>query len=579
MAASRTTADYDLISLRTIRAANPLPYPAYTTLVSDGQGGTYWSTLSSPMAYVSAFKTISFSPGSRFVADASFNSFSYMAGTGIQFIPVDTNVSQINANLFAQIGVPGESNLSSGLNAVDFSTFFFSSLGNTIFTTDEQTNTITYEIRHPFFKTSNATLPLNDSVSTVSLIGSNSIILNTSILSGSYTVGVSISSFTSKEFGQFSDNLSTYTSMFASSMASSLTTFPVYSTGLRLTSTATAIAISTFNVSTTNLYKSIQGNISSLSTRTSQTYASVNGGVFGLSTLLSQLMVANTIQSTNSIFSQQFFVTSNLRQKNAISTLNDLSNYTSSQIMSSFLLRITKNNLFSTTLNLQSTLAGTSSYIQTTEGTYTSSFSTQMMTTFSAFLQSTPRYINIYSTPAYTVYSSVQTAYGTNYDLVLSTCEFSLSSFVKYLTPVSRVFIEYSPCYAFTNLYTSNTSTNLYQLSTFITHHGRFVPNAAFPDYMNPLQVYNRASRIEISTGYLAKYNSSTYIFNHLHSSIMYVDSSQVRINSFNPLGGAILPSQYLTDCGLNLTTRAEWMNYTSPTNALSIFIHNATAM
>ena len=56
----------------------------------------------------------------------------------------------------------------------------------------------------------------------------------------------------------------------------------------------------------------------------------------------------------------------------------------------------------------------------------------------------------------------------------------------------------------------------------------------------------------------------------------MYVDNSKARINVFNPLGGSVLPSRYTTDCDLNLYTTTMWTNYTPPTNAINLFIHNA---
>jgi hypothetical protein len=529
------------------------------------------------MAFVSAFKKVVFSPVSVHIADASFNNFSYAAGRGIEIadLSAPAAASKIQANVFTEIAVPGLATLSSGQAAVAFSTLYLSSLGNTLFTTNPSTNTLTYEIRHPFFKTGSTRLPLNDTISTVSFVGSNIFLLSTSRVSGNYMIGVGVSSYTSTGFGTFFENVSTYNSMFQSTMASSLTTYANYSTAVQTDTPIFINSISSMYASTLLVKADAELSLSTFSTATVQFYTDIYTSVSSFSTSLSQRMEFTTTASTNSIFSQPFFVYPNQTTKdNAIYTLQQLSNSMSSQIMTVYPLFITNTQLTSTTLNLQSTLAGTSSYVLSAEGSYASTFSTQMTRMFS-----TPLYMNIWSTPAYTVYSSLQLAKGRNYDVLLSTCEFSLSSFAKYLTPVSRVFIEYSPCYTFSNLYTSNTSTNLYQISTFLTHNGYPVPNAAFTDYANPRDPYTKASRIEISTGYLAKYNSSSYVFQHFHSSIMYVDSSRVRMNVFNPLGGSVLPSRYMTDCGLNLTTTAQCMNYTSPTNALSIIIHNAASL
>jgi hypothetical protein len=576
MAASRFTADYDIISIRTVRTAPP--QPPFTALTSDGQGGTYWSTISSPMAFVSAFKTIVFSPATTFVADASFNSLGYRAGTGIEFIPAGLNRSQINGNLFAEFKVPGQKSISSGLAAVDYSTIYFSSLGNTLFTTNPSTNTLTYEIRHPFFKASNTSLPLNDAISTVTLVGSNAMLLSTNTNQpGNYTIGVGISSFTSTGFGRLVENTSTINGMFKSTIASSLVTFPAYSIGMIGISTSTGASVSTFYRSTTIITRNIYMTLSSFSTSASKFYTDISGSISTFSTLLSLQMEANTIASTNSIFGQSSFVMETQSTvKNLVYTLQDMSNYMSSQIMSSYTIRITSSNLVSTTTNIQSTIKGTSSYINTYVGQQTSTFSTLMTSTFRNFLISTPRYITMWSTPSYTVYSSIQTGKGRSYDSLISTCEFSLSSFVKYLTSSSRVFIEYSPCYAFNTILSPNTSTNLYQVSTFIAYDGYIVPRAAFTDYMNPTEIYDRANRFEISTGFLFKYNTQPFILKHLHSSIMYVDNTKVRINDYNPLGGVVLPSRYTTDCDLNLTTTTTWTNYMSPANAIAIAIYNA---
>ena len=577
-ASSRLTEEYDTLTLYKINTI-PSP-PAFTSLTSDGLGGSYWSTISSPMAYVSAFRTFSFYPESQFIADASFNTLSYKAGTGIEFIPIGENKSQINGNLLASLEVPGLKSISSGLSAIAFSTFFFSSLGNTLFTTDPHTNTLTYEIRYPFFKVGSTNLPLNDSISSMTFVGSNAMLVSTNNIQHacSFIIGIGISSYTSTGYGRLWENTSTINGSFQSSIESSFVTFSRFSTGLLTLSTTTGIDVSTFYQSTVFINSSIRRSISTFSTSASKFYADIEGSVSTFSTLLSVRMEANTIASTTSIFGQSNFVMPTQSVvKNLVYTLQDMSNYMSSQIISSYVIRITTSNLLSTTLNIQSTITGTSSYIVRNEGIQFSTFSTLMTSTFANFLISTPRYINIWSTPAYTIYSSVQTAKGTNYDTLISTCEVSLTSFIKYLTSSSRVFIEYFPCYSFNTVLTPNTSTNLYQVSTFITYDRYIVPNAAFTDYINPVNIYQATSRFEISTGYLFANNTRPYIFKHLHSSIMYVDNTKARIREFNPLGGAVLPSRYLTDCDLSLTTTTTWTNYMSPDNAITVCIYNAT--
>jgi hypothetical protein len=573
--ATRSSADYDTITLRTIRAMEPPP--PFTVLTADGVGGTYWSTISSPMAYVSGFTIFSL-PSRQYIADASYNSMTFLAGTGVQFIPTGVNQTQLKGNLFSEIKVPGLSTISSGQNAIAFSTLRLSSLGNTVFTTNTSTNTLTYEIRYPFFKTSNANLPLNDAISTITFIGSNSMILSTNNQQvGNFTIGIGISSFTSTGLGSIGETASTITGIFASTLLSSCVTFANYSTGIISLSTFLGSNTSSFYASTSQISTSISRDISTFSTVASKFYENIYGSVSTLSTQLYNQMEPETIASTNSIFDQSFYITSNQTiVKNFVSILQDMSNYMKSQIMPSYLIRITGSNLVSTTVNVGSTILGSRSYISTNLGIETSTFSTLMTSTFKNFTMSTHIYIDILSSPKYTLYSSIQTAKGTSYDTLLSTCELSLSSFTKYLTSSSRVFLDYSPCYSFNTINNPNTSTNAYQVSTFLCYDNYLVPNAAFTDFMNPTDVYNRTMRFEISTGYLFSHSTKPYILRHFHSSIMYVDNSKARINVFNPLGGSVLPSRYTTDCDLNLYTTTMWTNYTPPTNAISLLIHNA---
>lgn len=573
--ATRSSADYDTITLRTIRAMEPPP--PFTVLTADGAGGTYWSTISSPMAYVSGFTRLSL-PSRQYIADASYNSMTFLAGTGVQFMPTGINQTQLKGNIFSEIKVPGLRTISSGQNAIAFSTLYLSSLGNTLFTTNTSTNTLTYEIRYPFFKTSNANLPLNDAISTITFIGSNSMILSTNTQQvGNFTIGIGISSFTSSGIGNIGETASTVTGAFASTLLSSCVSFANYSTGIRSLSTFLGSNTSSFYASTSQISTSINRDISTFSTVASKFYENIYGSVSTLSTQLYNQMEPFTIASTNSIFGQNFYITSNQTTvKNFVSILQDMSNEMTSQIMASYLIRITGSNLVSTTINVDSTIKGTPSFISTNLGVQTSTFSTLMTSTFKNFTISTNNFIDILSSPQYTLYSSIQTAKGTSYDTLLSTCELSLSSFAKYLTSCSRVFLDYSPCYSFNSINSPNTSTNAYQVSSFLSYDNNTVPNAAFTDFMNPKDIYNRTMRFEISTGYLFSNNTKPYILRHFHSSIMFVDESKARINVFNPLGGSVLPSRYTTDCDLNLYTTAAWTNYMPPTNALTVFIHNA---
>ena len=392
--ATRSSADYDVITLRTIRAMEPPP--PFTVLTADGAGGTYWSTISSPMAYVSGFTRLSL-PSRQYIADASYNSMTFLTGTGVQFVLDGINGTQLNGNLFSEIKVPGLRTISSGQNAIAFSTLSLSSLVDTLFTTNTSTNTLTYEIRYPFFKTSNANLPLNDTISTITFIGSNSMILSTNTQQvGNFTIGIGISSFTSTGLGNIGETASTVTGAFASTLLSSCVTFANYSTGIRSLSTFLGSNSSSFYASTSQISTSINRDISTFSTVASKFYENIYGSVSTLSTQLYNQMEPFTIASTNSIFGQNFYITSNQTTvKNFVSILQDMSNEMTSQIMASYLIRITGSNLVSTTINVDSTIKGTPSFISTNLGVQTSTFSTLMTSTFKNFTISTNNFIDI----------------------------------------------------------------------------------------------------------------------------------------------------------------------------------------
>lgn len=574
-----TAREYDVITLKTINVNNGiLPY---TSLTSDGLGGTYWSTLSAPM--VNGFKNIS-TPSSIFLADASYNIIHFYSGEGIDFIPTGPYSTSIHSYSFSELRIPGLSSLR------DLSTVNFSSMGNTLFTTGFN-NTLTYEIRHPTFQIGSTLLYLNDTASSFTFAGQGDILLST--LTSRYYIGIAISTFTSTGYSAILSNLSTLSTSTLSTMSSLYTYRNIY--GLSSIQNALVTQSNINNqfygtISTINTYYG--STISFYSTIFSSNASSINNQISEISTSLQSLMIQKTSTTITSYFGASSFYYKNSTFQNTLYNINNIStviyNKLSSRVYTASTVNIQLRSTFSSMIQLVASTVTTfnafsSLVIATTNNTF-SSFSTSMTTTFSA-LSKTNREDYVFY-PPYTVFSGVNTSIGLQYDTLLSTCSVNLSGIIPYIDSNSFVFIEYTPSYAFQTLQLSTLSTNAYQVSTFLIHDGLIINETVVTDFMcfnilnlpntNAYQeVYSRTTRMQLNTDHILLYNNTPYTIVHFHSSIVNPNVPNLYARNPNVYGGIVVPFVASNDCYLNLYTRTLWSNSMSPAGAITIHINN----
>jgi hypothetical protein len=611
---SRSIQDYDSITLKTIRAVNA---PAYTTLTSDGVGGTYWSTLSSPMAYISAFKGIC-TPSKLYVADASYNIISFNAGKGIQFVPTGLYSTMLIANAFNEIAVPGLSTISSGQDRIAFSTVIFSSLGNTIFRTNPQLNKLTYEIRHPTFLIENTRLPLNDQNSTMTFIGQGDILLST--FSSTYFMGIQISTFTSTGYSALFSNLSTISTVVTSTISSLYTYKTQLSTAASIFKPSLESTFSTLHAQTNStLLLSTLVNFSSVFSRYN---LNIQNSVLSFSTAYGYNLTEGTSTTINQIFGNKIFYQNNQTStvRNLIYDLQDMSTTMSSFIMpiySTIKQNATTYWNLSTLiggaiLSTNSTIKNVSTYSLQLAGEQMSSFHISMKNRFS--LLSSTGIRQDYKLPlTYTVNTGVNLTNGYQHDINLSTCELQLDSISSFIDYQSRIFIEYTPSYAFktlslttiSSISTSLTSAyvlssfyskNTYPVCTFISHYTyNSLRGSVYSDIMSfnvmnlpntymYQELYNRTIRVEIDPFTVLNSAFDTpnnrwypYIIHHFHSSIVNLNNVDLFINDpqTNRLGGVVVPYTFTRDCDLNIYTTVQWSNSMNLSNAVTAYIHN----
>lgn len=606
--------EYDSITVRTIRVAPPVP--AYTALTSDGLGGTTWTTVSSPTAFLSAFQYIC-TPAKLYVADLSYNTISFNAGQGIKFLPTGLYSTTIIAAAFNEISVPGLSNLSSGEYTYGISTLNFSSIGNTIFTTDPKTNTLTYEIRRPTFKIGTTLLPINDYNSTITFIGEGDIFLST--FSTSYLVGFGISTFTSTGFSAMFSNISTL----STATVSTLSSLYVYK------STFSTIIPQLINplLSTLSTLHSITNSTNILSTTIhasslfSRYYLNIQSEVSSLSTSLHDMMINTTSTSITSTFGATTYVYNTSTIQNFVCTMNTLSSIIISTISNSYSSMnysttfayvntissvITAYNTLSSgvsglSFSTLSTLRTLPSTAMTAGGVQFSSFFTTMFKTFQHVSTINNRVEYKFLIP-YTVNEGIQSTNGVQHDITLTTCQMNLAGLVPYIDTNSRVFIDYTPSYAFQKLATAKagnsngpeqfylSSVVLYPVSTYIIHSetNTILSETVFSDILffnsnnfnsGPpySQLYNRTIRMNINPTTLLLAPNDTYTLNHYHSSIVNLNNVDLFINDpqANMFGGAVVPSAFTRDCDLNINTTVVWSNSMNRYNAVSAYINN----
>jgi len=582
---AKTLEDLDIVTVTTFNTKGPSNtlIPPFQALTSDGKGATYWSTISSPNAFVSAFTTVA-TPAGRYVADASSNRFTFREGEGIGFtqLPFPNTVS-IYAKAFNRIDVPGQTSL------VSLSSITMSSMG--MVSIQSQKETLSYSIKYPNFQVGNGALTITNEKPTLTFAGVGGILLD---LSANSTIEIGISSFTNADYLVMQQTASTLSTSFLSSLK-------IFTTkGLLSTLQDFSTNIANDNLSSANLYISSIAAFSNEPTLPEifnpESPAPIYGVISTFSTSLSVLLQKETILSTTSIFR---FPTYTYHNQTVSTFLIGLSNNysTASTTLFNFNDCVKRIEYLSSFEAIQSGQDTCYPNILSSIGDPMSTFSTTFTSTFLSLTKNRNR-ANIFSTVPYTVYTpfpSTPTALGAGFTIPISTCEINLSSFRKYIDSNSQIFLSYTPNYSFSNLsnYQINGMTysaNCYPIETALTYDTSTV--TTFLDYtvLNTSSIagaptntrgsftrsYTNPIKFQIDTTYYLSHYLRSYSITHTHSNIVFWKNSMA---SYNPLGGAVMPyTIYASNCQLGpiLMSETYWRNYMPSTNGLFITINNA---
>ena len=416
-ARSQTTQYYDNITLRNILAKTSTNtfIPPFTVLTSDGVGGTYWSTLSSPTAFVSAFSYIS-TPTGLYTADASYNQMRFRGTDGVKFsTTLTSNEIVVWGKSFQFINVPLQTAISS-------STITLSSFGSHIFSTNSSTQSLYQEIWYPSFRISspstNTVLSLNDAVSTITFAGYDAFAIST------FQTGLlfQVPSFTSTGFFALQSTYALAESTTFYNLSTYCVSYAEYSTSLQNLSTTLGISTVQYTSDTAQIMSSILDSLNYFSTWNAQTISSfvavdvsvmkhtdyVPSSISTFSSFLGNLMEDQTIASTQNIFGRPVFQIgpTELYISNPVYLVQEIVSTTSSLTSIYFSSAATVGQLVSSATGLSTVFQLTYESTLSTIGPELSSFSTAMTTFFQASTVSSIHRVIITSTPTYSLFGT-----------------------------------------------------------------------------------------------------------------------------------------------------------------------------
>lgn len=561
MASSRKTLDVDLITLRqvNIRGPNNSFIPSSSVLLSDGQGGTYWSRISTVGTYPS-FQQININ-STVYTAGPNAQTFSLMPGTGIGFAPTSGPGTFIYSKAFQTIAVQGQSSITAFTSNVVTAGVTFSSIGGLQISTDTTQQTIYFNagikniniLSNTSSFTNNpttpfTTLPITPLLSTLTLLGTGDIILTPS---STNTVFIGIQGYTSKGYQALSGEVFTLQSSILTTASSLFILQKNYNNGISSFSTSIGQQLSSYQISSTYLALSTfsQNNISTFSTLFSSLTGSVQQQVSTLSTYyytvnqstLSTFIfnnLASTIFGYSTVYSTVTWSMinsfSSFLSNYSYTTLQN--NSTGAGLLSNFRFLYSNsplipgnpqsNSLFILSNILNSNTSNMNLFFSTISTTMTSSFKiafTPKKTLVSSLLFSGTRGDGILFTTS-------------NNGIFLSTFSVNLSTAITSINSLSTtVSLEYSGVLFFPMA--SGGNAPVQAISTFISYQSTIpgtppsqtttiIPNTTFTDYMSWNQyavggaayvsnIYSKYMRLGISTGFLLNNTAGSYTVCH----------------------------------------------------------------
>lgn len=579
---SYKTADYDILSIRTIRAINPstnLVHPAYTALMSDGIGGSMWSTLSTQGEIYYPFQIVSTS-AKAIVADSSQNTIRFINADGILFSSIESSTF-IYAHAFQNISVQNQ-------EPISFSSLRFSTSENFAFSTTN--SALFFQIPDTFLNS----IPLRP---TTYITGTNGV----RIQYNEPMISLELSSFSRNGFVALQDTMSSMRVTLPSTLTGYYPSKATYfSTSIHYVSTQSGLGIQTLlanntstetvtfssftNYSTDTLSTTFNAYSSTLRTllQSTQTYTTSSLSTFSgfTSTLLDSL----TLASTNRIFGElRYFSSATESMSSFQEALKDYRTIASTQI-SLYNLKAKTTDFLSSSKGLQAQITAFPAQTISTLSRQLSTFSTTFTSTAKGFSQSTGRYISLHSTIPFVTYINSPQSLGRGFNLTLSTAEINLSSLSSFIHPETQIFLDYEPSFCFRNyqIYLSDTtfSKNTFPVCTFLQMGTSTVPGTLFRDQIQSyidisnsyfsLPPYSRHIRFEIPRTYIT---SSPLVFTHILNNAAFINMG---VSSRNQDGGIIQVDSFYENCAHEITSQTSWSNFTNPSTSVSLYIQNA---
>lgn len=552
MASSRKTLDVDLITLRkvNIRGDRNTFIPSTSVLVSDGQGGTYWSLISSVGTYPSFQQIIV--DCNTYNATPSSQSFTIISGNGIGFLDAGpgSNATYIYAKAFQTLGVNGQSSINAFTNGQVTPTINLSSVGGLWLSTDTTSQTIFFNagiktvnvIQNTSTYTSNlgpllgVPLPITPLYSTLTFYGIGDVNVYGDFATNSIYFGVN--GFTAQSFLTLSSSVAALSNTILGAANSIYINKADFSTGLVSLSTGVGQQLSSYAISTTFLALSTYTNsnvstlaalYSSLSTTTTLSLAALSTYFYNVNQSTLSTFIYNQLASTSAGYSAFYSTLTYTQVTSTLSTLNGFG-------VSSLSLVSTSSNLLS-----QISSISVSSFALTQNAL--SSMSTTMTSSFISYF--TPK-INIVSSMGYSGIrgDSIPFYYNSTGNLVISTATLSFKDLTSSIRSIrADLSLEYNPVILFPMASSSNVIPQ--NISTFIQYaDGTLMSNVTFSDYMSWNQyspgadaffsnVYSKYMRIRLDAAFIASNGVSNYtIYHRLTTAASYINGLNSTSNS-----------------------------------------------
>ena len=433
-ALSQTTTEYDTLTLNTIlvKGTSNTVVPPFHSLISDGQGGTYWSTIREG-TYADGFKGFSTSAAS-YIPDKISNKLTLRVGGGLGYALGQTSVN-LYAEAFQTMTIPGLSSIST------LSTVYFSTVGNSqMFISN---NTLNYQILDTAIKVNSNHIKLN---STTNFIGLNGIYLSTQ---KDNIIGIQMPFFTSTSFSSMkSEGTYLNDNLYNTLLPTYVATIPYYSSfitqlssqlfesTLNYMSINRALSTIIYNQLSSSTFSLEQSNFLDFSSRISSFYPQ---SIQNYSTLFSTFYRSTGIETliVDSFASENFKIIN----ADAVST--------ASTTISLFNSRAKGIDGRSTVTGLEKRLIQVSTNLYYYQVTNNSTFAETQTNFWLASTVSTVNRVNLWQSVPFTIYTDPAPAKGFGYDTLLSTCELQLSSLITKVDSNSQIFIDYTANYKF----------------------------------------------------------------------------------------------------------------------------------